>query len=333
MKVLKAFGPGDLRVVEAAVPEPGPGQVRVKVRASGICGSDKWIWSVKEKIESVAGHEAAGVVDKLGEGVFSLTPGDPVTINNVGGCGTCPACRSGAFVLCPARSGKDVGNGFGEYLVSPAVNCMKILPGLDFIDGALVMDNWGTPYGGIKRGGVGVGTDVVVSGCGPVGQAAAALSKALGAFVIAVDPIKWRRQTALRNGADVALSPDELPDAVKKYTDNLGAHVVMECSGNGRAYDNCLKSLCIGGVFVAVGEHAEYLLKPSEQLIRRALGLVGTWYSTLPQAGEVMQLALQRRINLRSVLTHTIALDEVPALFESIVNCENGVLKCMIVFD
>ena len=90
MKVIKAFGPGDLRVVEAPMPEPGHGYVRVKVRASGICGSDKWLWSVKDKMDSVARHEVSGEIEKLGEGVM---------INNVVGCGLCSACRAGEFVL------------------------------------------------------------------------------------------------------------------------------------------------------------------------------------------------------------------------------------------
>jgi len=315
------------------LPEPAPGHVRVKVRASGICGSDKWLWSAKGGTDTVAGHEAAGEVDKLGEGVTFLAEGDRVMVNNVGGCGTCPACRAGEFVHCPAWDGfLDVNNGFGEYLVAPARNCLRILPGLDFIDGALIMDNWGTPYGGIKRGNIGPGMDVLVTGCGPIGQAAVALCKAMGAYVIAADPIGFRRQTALKNGADAALPPEELPGAVKGLTDGLGVHAVLECSGYGGVYEDCLSSLRIGGNLIAIGEHARYNIN-SSILIRRALGISGTWYSTLPQAGEVMQLALGGRINPRSFLTHTVTLDEVPGIFGPVVNCEDNILKCVIVFD
>ena len=137
MKVIKAFGPRDLRVVDVPIPEPAPGYVRIKVCASGICGSDKWIWYANEKTDEIAGHEAAGVIDKLGEGVTTLALGDRVMINNVVGCGKCSYCHAGAFVLCPFWDGsRDVNNGFGEYVVAPARNCVHILPGLDFIDGA-----------------------------------------------------------------------------------------------------------------------------------------------------------------------------------------------------
>jgi len=333
MKVIKAFGPQDLRVVEAPMPEPEPGYVRIKVRASGICGSDKWIWNVSEKSDFVAGHEVAGEVEKLGEGVASLALGDRVMINNVGGCGTCAACRAGAFVLCPRRSGNDVNNGFGEYLVAPARNCLRLLPAIDFVDGALIMDNWGTPYGGIQCAGIVSGMDVLVNGCGPIGQAAIGLAKAFGAFVIAVDPIAYRRQAALKNGADAVFATDELPASVKSLTDGMGVHVVLECSGNGEAYGNCLSALRIGGSMVSIGEHAEYMLRPSEQFIHRNLNLHGSWYSTMSQANELMQMALQGRINTKSFLTHAIPLEKVPELFASVVDCADGVLKCVIVFD
>ena len=334
MKVVKAFGPQDLRIVNVPIPEPGPGQVRIKVRASGICGSDKWVWSVNGPSESIAGHEVAGEVDKLGEGVHTLAVGDPIMINNVGGCGTCPACRGGAFVLCTTWNGSlDINNGFGEYVIAHARNCMKLLPGIDFIDGALIMDNWGTPYGGVLRGNVKAGTDVMITGLGPIGQAAIGLCKMQGAFVIAVDPIKWRRDMALKNGADIALHPDDAVAQAKALTEGLGVEVVLECSGNGKAYDSGLKALRNEGTLISIGEEAEFEFHPSHQLIRRALKIVGSWYSTMPQGAEIMQLALNKRINLRSFLTHTITLDEVPGMFGQIMDCADGIMKCVIVFD
>jgi threonine dehydrogenase-like Zn-dependent dehydrogenase len=334
MKVIKAYGPGDLRVTEAPLPCPPPGYVRIKVRASGICGSDKWVWTVKGPSDSIAGHEVAGEVDALGDGVYSLAPGDRVAVNNAGGCGTCPACRMGAFVLCPGWDGSlDVNNGFGEYLVAPARNCMKLLPGIDFIDGALIMDNWGTPYGGVKRGGIGPGMDVLVNGCGPIGQAAVALCKAFGAYVLAADPVPSRRDAALALGAAKAFAPGELSREVRECTQGLGVHAVMECSGAGAAYEPCLDSLRVGGSLIAIGEHAEYPYQSSERIIRRSLRIVGTWYSTMGQGGEVMRLAADGRINLKSFLTHTVTLEEVPGIFEAVMNMDKGIIKCVVVFE
>lgn len=333
MKVVKVFGLRDLRLADAPVPQPGFGCVRVKVKASGICGSDKWVWFQEHPSDNIAGHEVSGEVDLLGEGVTALGVGDRVIINNVVGCGVCPACRAGEFVFCPKWDWRnDVNNGFGEYVVTPARNCMRLPDCLDYIDGALIMDNWGTPYANMLRGNVQAGMDVLVNGCGPIGQAAIALCRERGAYVIAADPVKWRRQAALKQGAHHALGPEELPCAAQKLTDGLGVHVVMECSGAGASYENCLASLRIGGTLVAVGEHAEYTYNSSD-IIRRSLNIASTWYSTLPHAAEVMQMALQKRIDLRSFLTHTVRLEDVPRMFASLMSLEDGIMKCVIVYD
>ena len=331
MKVIKAFGPQDLRIAEAPIPEPKPGHVRIRVRASGICGSDKWIWNVKGETENIAGHEVAGEVDALGAGVFGLAVGDRVMVNNVVGCGECPECRAGAFVLCPGWNGmNDVNNGFGEYVVAPERNCMRLLPGLDFIDGALIMDNWGTPFGGIKRAKIQPGMDVLVLGCGPIGQAAIGLCRANGAYVMACDPIPFRREMALKNGATKVFKPEDLPKAAKDANKGAGVHVVMECSGCGPAYDTAMQCLRIGGNLVAIGEHAEFTFNSTDHAVRRSLSITGSWYATMPQAAEVMFLAQIGRIQLKSFLTHTVKLEDVPKMFKSIMELDEGILKCVI---
>ena len=334
MKVIKAFGPQDLRVVTAPIPTPGPGQVRIKVKASGICGSDKWVWDVPGPTNNVAGHEVAGEIDALGEGVTQFTPGDRVMVNNVGGCGHCPACQKGAFVLCPTWDGHlDINNGFGEYVIAHARNCMQLLPELDFIDGALIMDNWGTPYGGLVRANITPGQTVVITGLGPIGQAAVCLARAKGVQVIAVDPVPWRQEFALKNGAHHAFAPSQLPQAVKDLTQQLGADVLMECSGNGQAYDTGFASLKNEGALIAIGEHAQFNFTPSDHVIRRALKIIGSWYSTMPQGKEIMDLAVTGKIQLKSFLTHTITLEEVPQIFGPVMDCAQGIMKVVIVFN
>jgi threonine dehydrogenase-like Zn-dependent dehydrogenase len=335
MKVIQAFGPGDLRVVSVPVPVPQGDQVLIKVRASGICGSDKWIWHVKEHTSSVPGHEIAGEVVELGEDVRSLKAGDRVIVNNVVGCGHCPACRAGAFVLCECWDGKhDVNNGYGEYAVAPARNCQVLDSRLSYAEGVLLMDNWGTPYGGISKMPVAPGDVVVVFGLGPVGQTAVALLKLKHARVIGVDPVEFRRGFALTMGADRVFAPeDRIVKEVKAYADGAGAHFAIDCSGNARAYETGLSLLRIGGMFVTVGEEAEYLLRPSDKVLRRALTIQGTWYSTMPQCYELQQLAVSGQIRPDVFLTHRVCgLEALPDLFGDIIGCRDGLIKCVIEF-
>ena len=297
MRAIKAFGPKDLRLVELPDPAPGPGEVLIRVRASGICGSDKEYW-LQGPTDRVYGHEAMGEVAALGEGVKHLRVGERVAVNNVIGCGRCAACRAGRFVFCPHRPGRDVNGGYGEMLVAPERNCLRLDGRVSDEAGCLIFDNWGTPYAALKRNGVGEGDDLVIFGCGPIGLAAAVLAKRFGAYVIAVDPVAYRREAALRLAADAALAPGEgTPAAIRELTCGLGASFVLDCSGQGAAYAMGLSALRIGGTFIAVGEGAQFDLRPSEVLIHRHLRIAGSWYSTMAEGREVQELIVAGAID------------------------------------
>jgi threonine dehydrogenase-like Zn-dependent dehydrogenase len=335
MKAIHGFGPGDVRVVEVPDPAPGAGEVLIAVRASGICGSDKWLWRAEAPVTRIAGHEVMGEVVELGAGVAWLGVGDRVAVNNVVGCGVCPACRTGSFVRCPHWAGAhDVNGGFGELVVAPQRNCMKLDDAVDDVTGSLLFDNFGTPYAALERGSVGAGDDVVVSGLGPIGLAAVILARLRGAFVIAVDPLPYRRRFAATLGAHATLSPGEdLPEAVLALTSDLGARVVIECSGHPDAYPPGIASLRIGGVMVTVGEHGQLDLHPSRHLIRRHLSLVGTWYATMQQGQAVQDLVVQHKLQPDVLVTDRGSLDDFPALFEKVCESPGEVAKAVIVMD
>jgi threonine dehydrogenase-like Zn-dependent dehydrogenase len=189
---------------------PTEGQVLLRITASGICGSDKWLWRAAEPVTRIGGHEVAGVVGEVGTGVKHLRSGDRVAVNNVVGCGRCPACRAGNFVLCQNWTGdQDVNGGFAELVAAPERNCILLPDDLDNESGCLIFDNFGAPFCALERGGAQPGDDVLVTGLGPIGLAAVILAKLRGAFVIAADPLPFRRELALHLGADAALEPGE----------------------------------------------------------------------------------------------------------------------------
>jgi len=333
MKAIHSFGPHDVRLVDVPDPAPGPGEVLVAVRASGICGSDKWLWRATEPVTRIIGHEVAGEVIALGPEVKRPRVGDRVAVNNVVGCGVCPACRAGAFVRCPHWSGEDdVNGGYGELLVAPARNCMRLADEIDYETGCLLFDNFGTPFAALERAGVASGDDVVVMGCGPIGLAAVVLAKMRGAFVVAVDPLPYRLDVASRLGADRVLAPgDDTAAVVHDATSGLGARVVLECSGKPPSYPIALASLRIGGTLVTVGEGGEMLLRPSDLVIRRNLSIVGSWYSTMHQGRLVQDLVLQKKIEPRVLVTHRGPLQEFPRIFRQVCEFSDDVIKAVIV--
>ncbi|MDG0793514.1 alcohol dehydrogenase catalytic domain-containing protein [Cohnella ginsengisoli] len=248
MKTVKAFGPQDLRVVDRADPELGTEDVLVETRACGICGSDKWFWHVETPSDYVAGHEAAGVIVRTGAGVTDFKPGDRVAVNNVKGCGECESCRAGRFVRCGSAPLVHMGFGFAERMAVPARNCLPLDPAIDFEQGALLFDNWGTPYAALKRTRLGAGDSVLVTGCGPIGLATVALCKARGAVVAAVDPIAARREAALRLGASIAFSPDEAAAGrLREVAGDSGFGYGIDCSGKAASYDLIFEHIAIGG--------------------------------------------------------------------------------------
>jgi threonine dehydrogenase-like Zn-dependent dehydrogenase len=334
LKQIKGFGPGDLRIVEVPIPDPKYGEVQIKVRANGICGSDKWFWRVEKFTDRVPGHEVSGEISAIGEGVKTLSVGDHVMVNSVVGCGKCPACRQGAFVCCEHWEGEIREGGYGEYICVPERNVIKMNSRLTFVEGAVIMDNWGTPYGALEDTSIQPGTIVVVTGLGPVGQAAVGLCASRGAAVIAVDPVEYRRKFALKMGASEAIEPGtDMISFIKKYGYGNGADVVVECSGQAMSYENGLRCLRIGGKFIIIGEGAEYLLKPSEFMIKRMLTIHATWYTKIDHARQLQKLTLDGTINPSSIVTHQLHLEEVPIAFKNIISCQAGIMKAVIVFD
>jgi threonine dehydrogenase-like Zn-dependent dehydrogenase len=331
MKTVKAFGPQDLRVVEVPDPVPGSGEVLIAIRACGICGSDKWFWRVSEPTDYVAGHEVAGEVIGLGPDVYRLRVGDRVSVNNVRGCGKCPACRTGQFNRCLGEI-EHMGHGFAQLVAVPEQNCLALNDRIGYEAGSLIFDMWGTPYGAVERAAVSNQDDVIILGCGPIGLSAIALARRRGAYVIAVDPLDYRREAAMRLGANAALAPDEVAmSKIRELTSDLGASIAIECSGRGEAYHLALSALHIGGTLVAVGEGASFEFKPSEKLIVKSLSLSGSFYSSMQQGSQVQNLMLQEQIDPLCLVTHRFTLDELPQVFGQVVDCTNDILKAIIV--
>jgi threonine dehydrogenase-like Zn-dependent dehydrogenase len=333
MQAILSFGAKDVRLVTVPDPIPQAGQVLIRVQASGICGSDKWLWRHPEPTTAISGHEVAGEIIALGEGVQRLKLGDRVAVNNVVGCGRCAACRRGAFVLCEEWDGShDVNGGFAEWVAAPERNCLLLAEEIDSLTGAQIFDNFGTPFAAIERAAIAPGDDVLISGCGPIGLAAILMARLRGAFVIAADPLPARRAFALSLGADHALAPDEhLPQAVRDLTDGAGARAALECSGKSPAYPLVLRALRIGGTLISVGEGAQYDLHPSDTLIRRHLTIAGTWYSSMGQGAQIQQMIRQRLITPRVLISHTAPLAGFPALFQKVCEQPDDVIKALVI--
>lgn len=296
--MLAAYLPGnstvDLR--EIARPEPGIGQVRLKMRASGICGSDiKYIYHqhVGSKqggaayLDVVAGHEPSGVVEARGPGCRHFREGDRVLVYHISGCGFCPSCRRGYQISCTDPERRAYGwqrdGGHAEYLIADERDLVALPDFLSFEDGCFVSCGVGTAYEGILRAAVSGSDSVLVVGLGPVGMAALMLAGGRGAKKrIGVDTQPERLATAQRLGLldeAVLAGPDAL-GAVEAATRG-GADVAIDCSGAPQGRLLALQATATWGRCVFLGEQDTVQFRVSEDLMHRQRQIIGSWVTSL----------------------------------------------------
>jgi propanol-preferring alcohol dehydrogenase len=312
-------------VAEEPIPEPGPGEVRVAVRACGICGSDLHIvdgTTAASRLPLILGHEPAGVVDAVGPGVTGLEQGQAVAIAAFHGCGQCEHCSAGRDNLCARRQvlGLDRPGAQAEFVVVPARIALPLPTGLDFVTGAIATDAVATPFHAVRLSGVRRGQTAVVYGLGGLGLHAVMILKQLaGAYVIGVDAYRGALDRALVFGADAVVdaSAGAPARAVRALTDG-GADVAFEFVGAPPVVEQALKSLRPGGACIAVGVGPDllHLGVRQETLVGRELRLQGAFGYTLPELRELLQLLGNGDLDVTGTVTHRLPLRSAAAGLE-----------------
>ena len=320
------FLPGNKRVElrAVAIPRPGPGEVLIAVKASCICRSDMSLYYGNAVLDGVtpgaciAGHEPAGIIEEIGAGVHTFKTGDRVAVHLALGCGTCSACRRGLFHMCPTWKciGFTADGGNAEYLVVPERNCLRIPASMSYVAAAVSTDAFGTLYSACKKLGVSGAVRLGIWGLGPMGTAGVLAAKALGAQVVALDPIAERRHFAEGLGADLTLDPTqpETLEALRTFTGGDGLEAAIDCSGNPAAQNMALDAVQPLGRVAFVGESRETTIRPSEQMLRKQITLMGSWYFGIAEYDEISRV-IARGIDLERLVTHTFPLEEAETAF------------------
>src|SRR3954464_15152641 len=303
--MLGAYLPGGRRVElrDVPVPEPGPVQLLVEIRASTICGRDlRAIYhqhtgaGAEAYRDVIAGHEPAGVVVATGSDCRRITVGDRVALYHIAGCGVCDDCRAGYMVACtsPRRAayGWQRDGGHAEYLVAEETTCVLLPDSLSFVDGACVACGFGTAYEALTRVGTSGADAVLVVGLGPVGLAAAMLARALGAsLVVGAEPSEARADLARSLGLvdTVVLSGDGGVEAARSRTGGHGFEVVIECSGSTPGRHLAVAATRRRGRCALVGEGGSLELAVSPMVIHAQLTIVGSWVTSVGRMAELVE--------------------------------------------
>jgi propanol-preferring alcohol dehydrogenase len=308
-------------VRDVAVPEPGPGEVLVKVAAAGLCHSDLHLMEWPEgtfpwRLPFTLGHETAGTVAALGPGASGFAAGDRVLVYGPWGCGACVQCVHGAENLCLHRfqrpgagCGLGYDGGLADYVVVPSTRLLVPLGDLDPVAAAPLTDAALTPYHALKPELYRLvpGSSAVVIGVGGLGQVAVQLVRALSpARVVAVDLRGQSRELALRHGADAALDADGLTAAAVRDALGGGATIVLDFVGDDATLALAAASIAVGGHVAVVGLGGgsfpmTFGTVPLEWSLRRP-----SW-GTLPELHEVVALARSGAIEIE---VERIALED-----------------------
>lgn len=310
MKV--APGVGNVEVREIAEPMPPPGHVKIAVRAAGLCGTDLHIYydEFKTRPPVVMGHEVAGTVAEVGDGVEGVRPGDRVTTETYYyTCGACRFCRSGRINLCPQRRsiGSAENGGFTSYLVVPAHNVHLLPQNVSFLAGALTEPLACVVHGALELPHVTPEDMAVVAGPGAIGLLTLQAVKAAGARVIVLgaDVDEHRLRLAAELGADGAFNVqrDDYRAALADLTGGDGADIVYECSGAGPAAQMLLELVRKGGQYAQIGLFGKPISWDLEQICLKELSVTGS-FASLPSAWtRALQLLAQGRVKTEPLVS------------------------------
>uniref|UniRef100_UPI001C30EE9A zinc-binding dehydrogenase n=1 Tax=Bacillus sp. GbtcB15 TaxID=2824760 RepID=UPI001C30EE9A len=265
------------------------------------------------------GHEPAGVITGVGPGVTKFQDGDRVAVYLALGCGECAHCKSGYKMFCNEFKciGFDSHGGDADYMVVPAENCMRLPDSMSFVTAAVSTDAVGTLYHAQKRMNISGKDTLVIFGMGPMGGAGVMIAKGLGATVIAVDMLDERLELAKNLGADYTINGKELNvlEEINRITNGAGADAAIDCSGNPFAENDALDCVKAHGRVAFIGESKETTIKPSQQLIRKQITVMGSWYFPIQEFDEITEFIVRKKLPVEKLVTHTFKLEEAADAF------------------
>jgi len=344
-----AFLPGDstVKFQQYDVPQPGHGEVLLRMKASTICGSDirciyhEHLGKGPEGYQPgmIAGHEPAGQIMACGPGLRRFKAGDRVVVYHISGCGVCNDCRRGYMISCTSEQfrrayGWQRHGGMAPYLLAEEKDLVLLPDGLSYADGAQIACGFGTVYEGLEKIGISGNDAVLVTGLGPVGLAALQLAKAMGAsMTIGADVNPARLEIAASMGlADhVIPSGPELVAKVRQLTGGMGVEKAVECSANDKARLAAIQATRKWGKIVFIGEGGTVAFQPSPDIIHDQKTIYGSWVTNIWRMEELVERISRWGIRPEKLITHRFALEQAGEAYALMASGNCG--KVAVCFD
>ena len=347
MKAIVLTGPGEHELREVPVPQPQAYEVLSKVRAVAICGSDPEIFQGglagiwPPYYPFIAGHEWAGEVVALGEGVTNLKIGDRVAGEPHKGCGFCENCKAGRYTLCMNYGNSQSGHrhygfvndgAYAQYAVHSANAVTKIPDTVSFAEGSLG-DTAAVSLHGLELTGITPGGTAVIIGPGPIGLLAMRLAKAMGAAKVIMVGRRSRLEASQRLGADMVVDFEKVNpvEAVREITQGRGADEVFECSGAAGTLTQSILMVKKGGKISLLGVPEAEVQEPVpfKQIVHDEIMITGSRAdpNTMWRAIEMIAAG---KLNVQDLITHKFSIDSYQEALDVFINRNDGAVKVII---
>jgi 2-desacetyl-2-hydroxyethyl bacteriochlorophyllide A dehydrogenase len=318
MKAVRLIEPGRrLELQEVAVPELGPEDALVRVRAAGICHSDVHYRAGKSRVEPLPltlGHEVAGVVERVGASVRDFRPADRVCLHYLATCGKCNYCREENEQFCGSGQmiGKYRDGGFAEFILTPGRSLFRLPEEIPFEHGAILMCSSATSMHALNKARLKQGETVAIFGTGGLGLSAIQLAKAFGAReVFAVDIKPSKLAMAERLGAiPVNAAKADAVKALKRFTKGRGVDVALELIGLPLTMRQTVQALAIKGRAALVGiTDKTFEVAPYEEILNKEAEIIGVSDHLASELPLLIEWVRQGKLDLSNIVTRTVPLD------------------------
>jgi L-iditol 2-dehydrogenase len=338
MKIAKYYGKDDIRIEEMPVPDVGTGELLVRIKASGICGSDVMHWYRAGRGPVVLGHEISGEVTAVGAGVTNYKAGDRVSASHHVPCNTCHYCLNGHHTVCDTlRRTNFYPGGFAEYVKLPPINVDRgvyVLPEEMSFEEATFIEPLACVYRGQRTAGMKTGLSVLVIGSGISGILHLQLARALGAaLAVATDITPYRLDTAKRFGADETIDGlQDVPGIFRKMNRGRGADIVILTAGAEKAIDQAFRSVDRGGtvLFFAPANAGTNVPLPVNDLFwRNEITLASSYAANYEEHVTAMEFIRQKRVFVRDMISHRLPLQETQKGFHLVEEAKES-LKVIV---
>ncbi len=344
MDALVIHAPGDLRIEDVPTPSVGPGQVRVRVRAGGICGSDLHYYqhggfgTIRIQQPMVLGHEVAGIIEEVGPGA-GLVLGERVAVCPSRPCGTCRFCQLGLQNHCldmryygSAMRMPHVQGAFRQEIVIEAGQAHRLVDGISDAEGAMA-EPLAVALHAVNRAGPLLGKSVLVTGCGPIGAMTIIAARRAGAtHIVATDVVAQPLRKAAMVGADETINVAEQPQALARYAADKGQFdVLFEASGNERALRAAFDVVRPRGVVVQLGLSASELTLPFNTVVAKEFDMRGA-FRFHEEFGVAVQLINRRLVDLKPLVSATLSFRDAGRAF-ALAADRTQAMKVLLSFD